>query len=428
MLRSGFHTNYNYVLNFHLLLDIYTLIGRVMIMGRGRWIVLVIMAVVLVVAFFFDFSNYDKSSVEFASAIQKTSSLPTPITPSCQSLDVTSVFAQRLGLSSKSSSIYQMERLDSRYFAFSFYDYNSSSFKLYLYDLGIDGIFNTTDDNGIFIGQPYSQYVAPALYSTSPNSQDLFCVSNSVASGSVDINRCTLSLQGCTNARVVTTILIVDFKGIVTSSLKNRLYLAYTNYDSSRFNLIYDSCSLQSTSVDSCVRGQNYFINHAKASVFDNYFQRTLPNIGFIHLIKNSTTIASLFNIQLPTPGNVPLPDSININSLSSRAGVQLLGINNFTNSISLVILDSFTGNILVNVDALDQASYSHLIDVTNLGIVIVYRSYKSQSIMEKRVTSSAVIPLYTDQYYVSPRIILPDATVLGYSNSNLIFRSSCTP
>ncbi len=406
-------------------------------MERKYLSVLVMLLWFFVIAFFFDISSTDKSVVS-ASLVSSTgsasASIVNPITPPsssdpvipyCKSLDVTSVFAQRLGTSSKTSSVYQMERLDNRYFTVSFYSYNSSSFQLYLYDLGIDGLFNTTDDNGIFIGQPYSQYVTPTLYSTSPNSQDLFWVGRSITAGLVDINRCTLSSQGCTNAKTVTTVTIAPtgFGGIITSSLKNRIYLAY--YDSNMNNLIYDSCSLQLTAVDSCTKGQSYFTNHATLPASSSIFQRTLSGVGFIHQYFATN---NLFNVQLPIPSSVPLPNGIDIDSLSSRVGVKLLGINNSVNSsISLVIIDDVTGAVLAKIDTLDPMSSSHLIDLTNLGIVTVYRSNKLQSFMEKRTTIPAV-PIYSDQLSAFPEIILSDATVLGYSSSNSILKSLCYP
>ncbi len=429
-------------------------------MGKEHWQVFTLLAVILVAVFFFDLSTTDTSSVSgnlarssrLGAAQTNTPTspltippplqapvtpnpsplpapvippLPAPVIPYCKSLDVTAVIAQRLGLSPNSFYI-DMELLDSRYFTVFLYSYTSSKYELYLYDVGSDGIFNTPDDNGFLISRNslFNKYT-PSLFATLTG-QDLFWIEYSTVPQSFDINRCTLTTNGCTNTKTVTTVAVGGtFYGIVTSSSQNRLYLAYNDIPYTK--LIYDSCSLLSAAVDDCAYGQAYFTNRVTFPFPQFSFVRTLPNIGFIQL-DNYANQVSFFNIYLPSSNsNMLLPKGVDAFSLSTRLGTQLLGIQNLTGGgiYYLVTINSLTGLVIAKIDAF-QANHFYLIGVTNRGIVSVY-SDLNYKLMEKKVSSSA-IPLYSDQQYVTPKIVLPDARVLGSNDGFSVFLSLCIP
>lgn len=390
------------------------------------WKTLLLLGVILVAAVLFDAQN---SQVQ-GDSVRSMRLAPTPVppvatTPICDYNDVTQIIIQRLGLSLGSFNITDMKKTDSRYISIFLFNANSNRDELYLYDLGADGQWNSQDDLGFFIDETLR---APSLMTSPFGVKTLFWMSYS------DIKICTLTPQGCTNIQTLTTLTnYLDFY-FVSSSSQNRMYLAYVD---PQFNLLFVSCSLQQGTPDSCNNSQTSFTSH-QTLFFPPLMSvvQSLPETGFVYVQGNAITQGHLFNINLPVPGTVLLPSTVQNPQLSYSLANLLVAIQTTTVATGqlseLVFIDQQTGMVTAVIDTIDPINPISplIIDTSNNSLVTLY--YQQNNIMGKRPSISAIsLYVYSPNDNPVPKVILPDGSVLGMMGnrpSTQFIRFNCIP
>ncbi len=402
-------------------------------MVKIAWKTLLLIGVIFVAAVLFDAQN---SQVQ-GDSVRSLRLSPTPVQSPvltqpipvaiCDYTDVTQIIIQRLGLSIGSFDLFQMEKIDSRYISILLFNIVLNRSELYLYDLGIDGQWNTQDDRGFFIDETLK---TPNIMTSSNGVGTLFWTSY------FDIKSCTLTSQGCANVQTLTTFTnIFDLSGYVSSSSQNRMYMAYVD---PQFNLIFASCSLQQGTPDNCNNGQTTFVTHQTL-----YFPpqmsvvKSLPVAGFIYVQGFAVTLGRFFNIDLPIPGTVLLPSTLQFLQPTYFIPGFLVAIQTTTvptgQLSELVFIDPQTGSITAVVDTLNNPMFPIsplIIDTTNNGFITIY--YQQNDIMGKRLGMPAVsLYIRSPNDNPIPQVILPDGSVLGRMGnrpSTQFIQFNCVP
>ncbi|MDP1694267.1 MAG: hypothetical protein Q8L34_01885 [Candidatus Woesearchaeota archaeon] len=395
-------------------------------MRKTAWQMLLLLGIILIVVVLFDTQNSQvQSNAVRSMRLAPTPAQPVATAPFCDYTDVTQVITQRLGLSMGSFNITDMKKTDSRYISILLFNANLNRDELYLYDLGADGQWNTQDDRGFFIDETLNM---PSLMTSSNGVRTLFWISYS------DIKRCTLTPQGCVNIQTLTTFTNILELNLVPSSSQNRMYIAYVD---PQFNLLFVSCSLQQGTPDSCSNPPTSFTSH-QTLFFPPQMSvvQSLLETGFIYIQGNAITQGHLFNINLPIPGTVLLPSTIqHIQSIYSLANL-LVAIQTTTVAAGqlseLVLIDQQTGMITAVIDTIDPINPISplIIDTSNSSLVTLY--YQQNNIMGKRPSMPAVsLYVYSQNDNPIPKVILPDGSVLGMMGnrpSTQFIRFDCIP
>ena len=213
------------------------------------------------------------------------------------------------------------------------------------------------------------------------------------------------------------------------------MYMAYVD---PQFNLIFASCSLQQGTPDNCNNGQTTFVTHQTL-----YFPpqmsvvKSLPVAGFIYVQGFAVTLGRFFNIDLPIPGTVLLPSTLQFLQPTYFIPGFLVAIQTTTvptgQLSELVFIDPQTGSITAVVDTLNNPMFPIsplIIDTTNNGFITIY--YQQNDIMGKRLGMPAVsLYIRSPNDNPIPQVILPDGSVLGRMGnrpSTQFIQFNCVP
>ncbi len=176
----------------------------------------------------------------------------------------------------------------------------------YLYDVGIDELWLTPDDQASFItDEPLGNALLAGTISETVNGTEFYWsyVDTLFNPAGTYVYACALSSQGCTNRRTVAVNSLSDeVVGLSASPSQNRLYLAIE--DASHINRpgTLFSCSLSALANDACSSGLPHFVFHDNYTAFANAF----PDSGFIYS-PNSPLPPVFFDMQSQAISMLPM-------------------------------------------------------------------------------------------------------------------------
>ncbi|MEK6909440.1 MAG: hypothetical protein AABX23_05325 [Nanoarchaeota archaeon] len=402
-------------------------------------IIILILSVTVLGVFFQTDNDENPSLIEKISAGPLSAPVGNSSKP-CGYNNITTVF-QNHGMPAR-SSIEEIEKVDPRHISLFIYNRILNKTELYIYDIGNDSLLNTQDDRGFLIDSIYGNetYIHPIISAPNINTinSTLYWV-KPIKSGKKEIKSCTLTSQGCTNTRILSTISrYIKLQSIAPTVTQNRIHIAYEDvYDVPTIPIprtsSYVSCSLQPGTRDNCNGKIEDFVVH---SSYRYLFYRNLRNIGFASTVEpdpgNETYI---FDINLPNPRIVSLPIGLDIDSIHSLGYPPTLMaiyqdyIN--PNSIESIAVADVNMGTITTLDSLDytlsdQGYYPDLVDLPSPGNLVVVYNSNSGLIAEKPLLPAKIISNRVD---IAPKAVFSDSSILGFmSGRSTVVKFDCSP
>ena len=409
-------------------------------MGKEQWQILFVLGAILLAGFFFQSDSEDVSGEAVRRSLPQAPipQSPMPTAPICDYQPINQQFSQRLG-SPVSLHIGQFVKIiNNRYLAIIGYDNNviPNVLGFYLYDIGIDGRFNTFDDGGFLVDSGAHIFYLDSITSNSVTTLYWYVLNSPT---SAEIRQCTLTAQGCIPTTITTLPSSINVKGFVASASVNRLFFAQGGTPGAGAFIL--SCALQQGLPDSCTNGFNSFVSHQQVQLVpgsSTYTYRSISDLGFF-ISSNTWPISSNYIVTIQQPTTfISLQGSFNLNPTNHNPSTypNIFIVQNTPSSSQLALVDSIAGTV-TPIETLNPSSYTgpHTIQLFGSLFITLYQESPPSStvvyLMGKRVGLPPVqIGSLTMNPYLLSAIILPDLTVLGILNTatNNLIQFACTP
>ena len=318
-------------------------------------------------------------------------------------------------------------KLNNRFFSIN--TRNQTSRHHYLYGLGLDGLWNTSDDKSYFISNVTE---VPEMITESNNSYKYYWVS--LVSGQNNIMSCDITPSGCINSSLVVAPIspTTGLVGILPSASQQRIYMAFS--DNSSYSGDIYSCSFNPSSIDYCGNQQlSSYFNHSSFEVLGF----PLQDEGFVLLPSGETNrTIEFFSIHTNSVFPLPLGSQPTIYNSAHIPGAMFTYSpfpSNGAVPVDILFIDLFNG-FSATYSTLSQGTRPLLLSIKGNEIIASYtKSNPHRQIIKKIVgLNTPEIEIYVAQTPAnapSPFTIQEDLSLIAsrqVGGQIHIYRSNC--